>query len=360
MGSYDNELLKAVRDIEESCVESLRKLDTKQREIDDRLLDIEQKGSAIKDVETKTDSKKSIGELFIKQFDSNREFFEKTRSVRLEIKAAGDPVTTASGRTIISAGVGSIGVSNVGMQYGIPIRVVGGVSAVEYSRYTGQTGSAGVQTSEGAAKSALRPEHSLITQSAITIAGYTKMSRQALNDSAELRNAVDVTIAGDVNANLNALLNLGSVSPAFAGFYSLAQATTSAVYTSLADAISETVANMQIVGFNPDTVFMSPGTWLGLVVAKAADGHYMTGNYLGVLPDDFRGLKVVLSPGIAAGKAMVMDARHSELLIVDGFNIEVAYSGDDFTKNLVTVLGEMRVIPVYRTAGSAVLVTPKP
>ena len=54
-----------------------------------------------------------------------------------------------------------------------------------------------------------------------------------------------------------------------------------------------------------------------------------------------------------------MDSAHSELLLSDGFSVEIAYSGDDFTKNLSTVLGELRVIPTFRTAGSMRLITPK-
>ena len=66
-----------------------------------------------------------------------------------------------------------------------------------------------------------------------------------------------------------------------------------------------------------------------------------------------------LSPSVDAGKALLIDTAHVELLIVDGFNIEVAYDGNDFTKNLVTMLGEMRVIPIFMTTGAARLITPK-
>lgn len=72
-----------------------------------------------------------------------------------------------------------------------------------------------------------------------------------------------------------------------------------------------------------------------------------------------RGLRVVLSASVDAGKALLMDTAHSELMVRDGFSIEMAYDGNDFTKNLVTILGEMRVIPVFRTVGSARLITPK-
>lgn len=48
-----------------------------------------------------------------------------------------------------------------------------------------------------------------------------------------------------------------------------------------------------------------------------------------------------------------MDTSHGELLIADGFSVEIAYSGDDLREPLITVLGELRVIPVFRTSGSA-------
>jgi hypothetical protein len=87
--------------------------------------------------------------------------------------------------------------------------------------------------------------------------------------------------------------------------------------------------------------------------------HYLSGNYLGPMPTAMRGLRVVLSPSVATGKALLMDSTHSDLLIADGFSIEIAYNADDFVKNLVTVLGEVRVIPIFRTVGSARLITPK-
>lgn len=88
------------------------------------------------------------------------------------------------------------------------------------------------------------------------------------------------------------------------------------------------------------------------------DDHYLSGSYL-VLAMMMRGLRGVLSPSVDAGKALLMDSAHSDLLVVDGYAVELAYSGDDFTKNLITALGEIRVIPVFRTVGSARLITPK-
>jgi hypothetical protein len=338
-------------------LDALDGLESHQTEIKDRMLRLEQRGGLSPlEASTKGDS---LGSQFVKALDQNRELFDKTRSVRLQLKATGDAVTTASGRTIVSGGVGAPGITMVGLQNALSQRPAAGTSAVEYSRFVSQQGAATVQSAEGALKAAMRPDHILVTQSALTVAGFTKMSRQALGDSAELKQAVDRTLTRSVNSALDVALTTGATG-FVGGFSSLATAGTSVTYSSLVDAISEGVAQMQVQGFEPSVVAIGPNDWLGVTVMKDAQGAYLSGAYLGPMPSEMRGLRVVLSPSIAAGKALLIDSAHTELLIVDGFSVELGYENDDWTKNLVTVLGELRVIPIYRTVGSAKLITPKP
>lgn len=300
----------------------------------------------------------SVGSQFVKAFEQNREMFGKTKSLRLEVKAAADTVTTSSGRTIASGGVGAPTGAALGFQNALRARPTPGTTAVEYARMTGSQGAAAVQAGEGAAKAAVRPDHTLITQSGLTVAGYTRMSRQALNDSAELKAAIDNTLLRSVHAALDVALVSGGTG-FVGGFETLATAHNSSTYSSLVDAISEGVAAMQTAGFQPDVVAMSPADWLALCVAKSTlDDHYLGGNYLGPLPSEMRGLRVVLSPTVTAGSAMLCDSAHSELLVVEDFQIEIGYTADDFVKNQVVVLGELRVIPVFRTVGSMRLVAP--
>ena len=80
---------------------------------------------------------------------------------------------------------------------------------------------------------------------------------------------------------------------------------------------------------------------------------------LTVLPELLRGLRVILSANVPSGKVIVADTAHLELLIVDNLTIELGYVNDDFTKNIATILGEVRVIPTFRAAGSVRVITPK-
>ncbi len=304
-----------------------------------------------------TKSGDDLGAQVVAQFNENRSIFEKSKMVRLEIKAAGDAITTSSGRTIASGGVGApIGGRTIGLQNAIPARRLPATSAVEYSRFTGIQGGASVQAGEGASKSAIRPDHSLITQSALTVAGYANVSRQALNDSAELRQAINVTLMRSIASALDDALYDGNITPAWAGFSTLATAFSTSSYPALVDSISAAASTMQTDGFNPDVVAMHPTDWLKIITATGtASDHYMA-SYLGEVEMVLRGLRVVLSPSMSAGTAMVLDSQHSELLVVDDFSIEIGYTSDQFVKNVCTVLGELRVIPVFRTVGSALLV----
>lgn len=356
MSDYLGKIMDAVDSLEKRYIQSWNNVENKQREFADRLLEIEQKGSARMDVET--NAKSSLGVKVWKAIQENGDLLSKTDKLRIEVKAAGDVTGTSSVRNIQSGGASAPAGMILGVQSAFPTRTIGPTSAIEYSRYTGLEGAAAVQAAEGDAKAAVRPTFSLITQAGITIAGYAKVSKQALTDSAELQRAIDVTLRRSVGTALDATLNSGTWGGA-AGLLAHSTAYTSLVYTALVDAASEGVATMQVAGFNPDTVVLNPADWLAICVAKSSTGEYLSGSYLAPLPELLRGLRVVLSSTVTAGKALLVDSSQLELLIVDDMTVEIGTSGDDFTKNVRTILGEMRVIPTFRAVGAARLITPK-
>ena len=348
--------------IEGKFMRSHEKLETKQRELQDEILQLKQRGVLQPGNPGDSFASKgdSLGNQVVKMLDENRDLLAKTRQVRFEVKAAGDVVTTTSGRNIVTGGVGAPTGLPFGVQNGLTINPAMGVSAVEYFRYSGVEGAAAVQAGEGASKPAVRPTHTAIVQSALSVAGWCKLSRQAMSDSAELRQAIDVTLRREVGKALDLAVMTANVTPAWAGLKPLATAYTSLVYQTLWDSASEAVSTMMLAGFVPDTVVVAPAEWLSIQVAKnVTTGDYFSGSYLGPLPENMRGLRVVVSPNMDAGKVMVLDSTQVELKLVEDFAVEVAYVDDDFIKNQVTVLGELRVIPVFRSVGAARLITPK-
>lgn len=344
-------LMKSLDTLEKSIHTKMQLLP----ELADRLLQLEQKGSQRQEGPLR---RNSLGASAWDELQKNADLLQKTGSLRMVVKAAADPVTTTSGRNIVVGGIGAPTGQVLGAQNALTIVDSGGVTALEYSRYTGVQGAAAQQATEGAAKAYVRADHTIITQKALTIAGLTKVSRQAMTDRAELMAVVETVLMREVGIRHDAILVNGGTDFT-GGLETLATAYTSLLYTALVDAIAEGVATMQVAGFTPNVVVLNPADWLAVTVAKGSDLHYLSGAYLGTMPMEMRGLRVVLSPSIDAGKALLMDSTHIELRVSDQFTIEMAYSSDDFEKNLATMRGEMRVIPVFRSVGAARFITPK-
>jgi len=350
----------AFASLEKNVLAKLDGLDFKQRELSDEILQLKQRGAMLP-MDGLQRGNATLGSRVWEQIEQNRDLLGKAGRIKLEIKAAGDALTSASAATVSSGGVGSPGdIKIVGIQHGLPQRPAGDISSLTYSRYTGVEGNAGVQAGEGTARSATRPVFTEITHPALTIAGYTVISRQALKDSAELKTAIDVHLRNQIGWALDAALMDGNVTPTFSGLLTLATAVPSA-FEELADAASEGVSILQESGFNPDLVVFNPQDWLQTQTRRGTvDGTYLAGPYLAPMPTSLRGYRVILSGQVPAGKTLVLDSSQCELLICEEVTFEIGHTGEQFTNNLATIVGELRVIPTFRSAGAARLMTPAP
>lgn len=341
--------------------ERVNEIEVKQRELADEIFQIKQRGALHGGMGDITPPVRTLGAQVCKAIEENRELLMKTRSIRFDVKAAGDAVTTSQGRNIQSGGVGAPTRMPYGIQSALRRDSAGGITSLEYQRFTGVEGAAGVQAGEGAEKPAVRPTHTPVTQSALTVAGWTVLSKQAMNDSQELMQAVDVVLSREIAKAMDAVINGGNVNPAWAGLLALATDHTSAVYGDLWDAASEAASTMMVAGFMPDVIAISPADWLAIMTAKnPTTADYYSGSYLAPLPETLRGLKIAISPSVTAGKCLVLDSGQIDARVVDQYEVSVGFTGNQFTENLATVLAETRIIPVFRSVGSARLVTPKP
>lgn len=350
------EIQEQIDAFKSAITESAKSINARMDRFDDAITELAQKGERL----SLAGSPKTLGDIAVKQFAENRDIFEKSRSIRLELKAAGDPVTTGQARTIATGDMGMPGMlAPIGLQNAFVTRQAVGTTALEYSRYLGiAEGAAGVQIHEGDAKAAVRPDWELITQTAIQIAGYTVLSRQALSDAVQLRTGVNVALGRSIATKVDDVLWNGA--GGFEGFGTLATLHQSSVFAMLPDAISEAAAVMQVAGYSPDTVALHPSTWVEILTARGTSNDaYLSGNYLGEQEMVLRGLRVVISASVNAGRALLLDSTQTEILIVQNPALEIGYSGTQFTSNLCSALLETRIIPVFKSEGSAMYVVPE-
>lgn len=291
-----------------------------------------------------------------KAISEHLEQFDKHGTLRVEVKAATDLITTLQVGNTQNIGIGAPSGTSIGIQNALISHQMIGASSVEYSRYTGQQGLVGVQANEGDLKSALRGDWELINQPSVTLAGYTQLSRQALHSSDQLKAAINSLMATSLASSIDSLLWNGSAG-LFAGLSTLATTYISPVSVLLPDAIAEAIATMQLVGANPTHVCISPSTWAAVITAKTSgSGEYLSGGYLGAPAPFIHGLPVILSNSVPYLEALLIDNTGVEIAVTQNPIIESSYVADGFIRNQATLLLDFQAAPIFKNVNAALIV----
>lgn len=213
--------------------------------------------------------------------------------------------------------------------------------SVEHVRLTA-TGDAARQVKEGDEKAEIDFDGAVVKSSIVTIAGHTTASRQVLSDSSALQSQIDNVIRQKVLAKLEYHILNGQGGDDIEGLLSLAAPMVTTL-PGVADRIGETVTSMRTLGYNPSVIVMNPADWLVLTTSKNSDGDYLFGSPTAPAPRVLWSVPVVLSAGIPAGKALVLDTSHITILDRESLSVMLSNSHKDyFTRNLVAILGELR------------------
>lgn len=204
---------------------------------------------------------------------------------------------------------------------------------------------------EGAAKPQTDFDIVEATAKVEKIAVWIKVSKEALDDikflqaeiNTELRELVELKLdeqilSGDgVSPNLEGILEYA---PAFnAGSFAA-----SIPFANAYDVIVAAIAQIGASNFNPTAVVVNPVDYYKLMLTKDANGNYIRPQFMADGSYVIAGLRVVANNGVTAGTFLVGDFSKSNLAIREELNIDIGYVNDDFTKNLVTILAEMRAV----------------
>ena len=75
---------------------------------------------------------------------------------------------------------------------------------------------------------------------------------------------------------------------------------------------------------------------------KDANGNYVLPPFMDASGRMIDGVMVIAKPQITAGTYVIGDLKNINLLNVWGYSVRIGWEDDDFSKNLVTMLGESR------------------
>jgi len=217
-----------------------------------------------------------------------------------------------------------------------------------------RTNNAGVQATEGAQKPETHFAADLLVANIATVAHYTMASRQVLSDNTQLSAILARILSVDCVAKYeNLLLNGNGSSDVIHG---LVPQSIPFAHTKphKPDRISECLAAMWAAGYVGSVVVMNPLDWSDFETERAdsGDGQYVAGGGWAnpAAPSVWR-TPVARAAGLAEGSALVVDTRFVTML--DRQQVSTAVSSEDrdnFIKNLITMLSEMRGgLAVYDT-----------
>jgi Phage capsid family len=359
------ELISKALDRLEPQLKQLPELAASQREIADRVFQLEQRGTAQGDGAHDHGPRVGLGRQVVEQFTKNAELFARTKSISLEVKTNPGNFATVLGSHRSIPGSGGPNLSPTLLGTRLRQRPLQGVTTLHYGRklLANANGAvATVQEQEGALKEEVRPLFEAIAQNSITVAGWCPVSDQGLRSAGELEAIIDQHLTREIMIAIDKVLLSGTaaVGWSFPGLNTIASDYPSAVYTSLADTVVEVASHMRWSGYQPSHVVLNPMSYLGIALAKATDGQYLTGQYMGEIPLVLHGMSVCFSAEISAGRALLIDENFVELGVGDALRIDIGTYGDQFIKNMQTIRAEVGIIPIVRDAGSLREAIPKP
>ena len=334
---------------------SIEYVEKMQTQLDRVSVDLKSKGMQNKTLRTMYDDVEA--KFAEKSFQEQIEVLKKSSSASatMEVKApvtitlgsyAGTSLTTEIDRTISSA------------PNRMPLfRDIVNVATIRGNKVTwvnkeANEGGAGM-TAEGAAKSQMSWTYTEESADVKKITAYVKVSKESLDDLDFLRSEINTDLREAVELKLDEQISSGTgVGQNLKGILTYAP-TFSVTGTSFAtavfnanrlDVLRTAVALVRKNRFNANYIVISPMDAALMDLEKGTDGHYIMPPFVTADGARIAGVRVIENEAIAEGNFLVGDFTKSNLRIREEININLGYENDDFTKNLVTILAEMRAV----------------
>jgi len=111
-----------------------------------------------------------------------------------------------------------------------------------------------------------------------------------------------------------------------------------------ADALRVGINQVRVNLFEPNYIVMHPTDVTKMQLAKDSTGQYVLPPFTSIDGTVVSGIPVVSNTGMTIDKFLIGDFNKSGVRFKEGLTINVGYENDDFTKNLVTILAEARLV----------------
>lgn len=188
------------------------------------------------------------------------------------------------------------------------------------------------------------------TSTAKKVAERFRVSTELLNDWPGMRSMIENEARFEVEAHANtAVLTATASSTDPAGITTLASAFSLTTIEAgsaptYMDAIRAAIAQLQSLNFNDNIVaFVNPIDAANMDLSKSADdGHYLLPPFVSQNGMVVSGVQVIVDNNITVGNLLIGDMTKYKIDMLEEMIIRWGYDADDFSKNLITMICEMR------------------
>lgn len=217
-------------------------------------------------------------------------------------------------------------------------------SAFEFNQLTGAFAYASdYQAAQGDTKAEQGFPTTLVSAPIVTIAAIANLSEQVLQDAPALRQQAGTILTYGARKKLAWEVVRGTGAGKIQGLLTVGTAFVPTGTPSNVDAISQAIAALRNAGFEPSAVLVNPADWGAIITSKSSgSGEYMSGSYDMPATPNVWGVRAIVTAAVPAGKAVVFDPMMTTLLDRMQPQLMVGYSGDGFSKNLLTLRAELR------------------
>lgn len=305
----------------------------------------------------KTQGAKTLKEALVKTYSDNvkniTDSIEKGNRITLDVKTDTTIDGDYSGNVALS--VLEPGVNRIAR----PIRRIREISNVgtttsKFVTYIQQTqnvapGEGTLWVNEAAPKFNGEVKYEEVSEEVKKVAAYIKVSKEMLADLAFVRSEINTELMEAIEQNIDNSLVNGAGGVDLNGLLSVAPAFSAGTFAgtipgaNIMDLIRIAKAQIQAANFEPTHVVLNPEDVAKIELTKTASGEY---TYPAFWDANMMvaGLTIVSSNNITAGTLVVGDFTKFNIKFREDMNMSVGYENDDFTRNMVTILCEARLV----------------
>lgn len=333
-------------------------LQSKGNDVAELKSNIEEVALKVLDLETKgvpSNTPENLGTLLAEKAEELKAMKEKSgASVQITLKAAGTMALSTNVTGQIPQAERETGITRIVRRNPFILELVNvGTIMSNVWEWVEQKNADGgaAMTAEGASKSQADFDLVLASANVKKVTAYIKVTKEMLDDVALMRSEIDQELTELINLKIDdQLLNGTGLTVNLTGITTNATAWAAGSFAlsiptpTKWDVLRTAINQVRVNLFEPNYIVMHPSDVTAMELSKDSTGQYVMPPFAALDGTIISGIRVVANTGVAIDKFLVGDFTKSGVRFKEGITLNVGYENDDFTKNLVTILAEARLV----------------